>query len=84
MEETVSEYISVQWQEGCVSESGVNGCQIEDVIQFAIDRIRLLNTFPFDCRENYLAVTDLESAQNWLKRRTSDRTKRGVEGRDIP
>jgi len=75
-----SQFISVQFQEGPIPEVGVNGCHIEDVIQVAIDRIRSLNVPPLNCRENSLAITHLEEAQNWLMRRTLDRVNRSVEG----
>lgn len=34
----------------------------------------------YACRENALALTDLESALMWLQKRTRDRLARGVEG----
>lgn len=72
------------WQDGPIKENGVNGVQVEDVIQVAIDRIKELNQAPYNCRENSLAITDLESAQNWLYRRTREREARGVEGTHTP
>lgn len=68
--------VDINWQ----TEPQGPGTTIEEVIQVAIDRIRELNVPPFATRENSLAVTDLESAQNWLNRRTADRRARGVEG----
>ena len=68
--------IKIIWQ----SEPLGEGATIEAVIQTAINRIKELNVAPHSCRENSLAITDLESAQNWLYRRTADRRKRGVEG----
>lgn len=32
------------------------------------------------CRENSIAVTKLDEALMWLKKRKEDRTARGVEG----
>lgn len=72
------EFIQVQFQDGPIGQNGVNGCQVEDVIQVAIDRVRALNVEPFNCRENSLAITALEEAQNWLFRRTLQRMERGV------
>ena len=72
--------MDIQWQ----SEPQGPGTTIEEVIQVAIDRIRELNVAPLNCRENSLAVTHLEEAQNWLHRRTLDRQKRGVEGTTNP
>jgi len=36
---------------------------------------------PFGCRENALALTNLEQALLWLQKRSKDRLARGVEGR---
>ncbi len=78
----MNQYIGIIWQEGTVTEVGTNGAQIEDVIEAALDRIRDLNG-RFPCRENSLAITDLESARNWLYQRTHDRQARGVEGQHV-
>lgn len=75
-----NEFIDITFQDGPVQENGVNGCQVEDVIQVAIDRLRELNVAPYNTRETSLAITHLEDAQNWLWRRTRDREARGVEG----
>jgi hypothetical protein len=42
-----------------------------------------LNSFqdsPFKCRENAVAITKLEEALMWLRKRTMDREARGVVG----
>jgi len=75
-----AQYIDVTWQTGPIPEVGVNGAHIEDVIQVAIDRLRVHNEGPMRCRENSLAITALEEAQNWLVRRTMARVNQGVEG----
>jgi len=62
-----------------IKEVGVNGCQIDDVIVFVREFISGLNR-EFPCRENSIAITKLEEAEMWLKRRKEDREKRGVEG----
>lgn len=77
-------HISVHWQRGPVKDVGVNGAQVEDVIELALDRLRELNVAPYNCRENSLAITDLESARNWLLQRTREREARGVEGTNTP
>ncbi len=74
--------INIEWQTGTVTEAGTNGAQVEDVIAAALDRLRDLNSH-FPCRENSLAITDLESARNWLYQRTRDRQARGVEGQHV-
>lgn len=77
-------YIQIKFQEGPILEVGHNGCQIEDVIDVLLDRLRGFNEGPFRCRENSLAITALEDAQNWLLRRTLNRAAQGVEGHSLP
>lgn len=74
----------IKFQEGPVKICGVNGPQIEDVIDVLVDRLEMLNTGAFRCRENSLAITHLQEAQNWLYRRTARREAAGVEGTDQP
>lgn len=82
--QSAAPFTGFRWQVGPIGEVGRNGMQVEDVIQVAIDRLRELNVPPFNTRENSLAITDLESAQNWLYRRTREREERGVEGTSTP
>jgi len=77
-------YIRIRFQAGPIQEHGVNGCSIEDVIDVLLTRLRGFQEGPFKCRENALAITDLESAQNWLLRRTANRQRQGVEGTNAP
>lgn len=77
----------IDWQHGPIGENARNGAMIEEVIEAVLDRLRFLNETnnrKFSCRENSLAITDLESAQNWLYRRTRAREARGVEGTNKP
>lgn len=78
----MNEYIKITFQDGPVGENGINGCQTEDVIAVLIDRLKSLNVPPYNTRETSLAITALEEADNWLERRTRDRVKRGVEGKN--
>jgi hypothetical protein len=66
-------------QNGPIKENGVNGCQVETVIEAAKMIIEGLNK-EFPCRENSIAITKLDEALMWLEHRTKDRKKRGVEG----
>ena len=68
-------------QRGPIKEVGVNGCQIDDLITFALGTITTFNK-KFPCRENSLAITKLAEALHWLDARKRDREDRGVEGRD--
>ncbi len=77
-------YGEIRWQVGPVNEVGVNGTTIEDVIEVCIERLRGFQRGPFASRENALAITDLESARNWLLQRTRARQQQGVEGTNQP
>ena len=66
-------------QGGPIKEVGVNGCQIDDIIEFAKDVITVFNQ-RFPCRENSMIITKLDEALLWSMKRKADRDKRGVEG----
>ena len=70
-------------QNGPVKEKGVNGCQIDDVLQFCLQTLMDFNQCT-PSRETSLAIVKIEEAIHWLKARTRDRTKRGVEGTYSP
>lgn len=67
-------------QSGPIKEFGVNGCQIDDVIRWAKEKVEEFNK-AFPCRENALAVTKLDEALLWLYERKRQREARGVEGK---
>lgn len=71
--------LSFTIQNGPVREHGVNGCQVDTVIEAAKIIIERLNQ-DFPCRENAVAITKLDEALMWLMKRKADREKRGVEG----
>ena len=66
-------------QRGPVKKFGINGCQIDDMLTFALGFLQAANK-KFPCRENSLAITKLEECLHWLEARTRDRAARGVEG----
>lgn len=71
--------ISFKIQNGPIKEVGVNGCQVDTIIETACIMISELNK-KFPCRENSIAITKLQEALMWLEKRKKDRTFRGVEG----
>lgn len=71
--------LSFTLQDGPVSEKGVNGCQVDTIIEAAYKMIEGLNK-EIPCRENAIALTKLDEALMWLKNRKHDRSVRGVEG----
>ena len=68
-------------QNGPILENGVNGCQVDTIIETALLIIRGLNQ-KFPCRENSLTITKLEEALHWSRARKKDRIERGVEGKN--
>jgi len=68
------------FQNGPISEVGVNGVTHEALLAIIIDRLRSFQSGPYSCRENAIALTHCEEALMWLQRRTRARIARGVEG----
>lgn len=59
-----------------------DGTTNEELLEVLINRMNFLqNAFP--CRENAIAITHLETALLWLNKRTADRVKRNVEGKQL-
>lgn len=72
----------INFQNGPIQESGINGISGEALLAIQIDRLRSFQKGPFTCRENAIALTHCEDALMWLQKRTRDRLSRGVEGRN--
>jgi hypothetical protein len=66
-------------QNGPIKENGVNGVQVQTIIETAKLIIEGLNK-NFPCRENSMIITKLHEAIMWSKKRTEDRIAREVEG----
>jgi hypothetical protein len=73
-------FLQVHFQEGPIKECGVNGVCNEDLIAMVICRLEHFQKSEFNCRENAMAITKLEEALLWLRKRTMGRENRGVEG----
>lgn len=71
--------LSFTIQNGPIKEKGVNGCQVDTIIEAAKEILFGLNK-QFPCRENSVAITKLEEALHWLDARKRDRQTRFVEG----
>lgn len=71
--------ISFTIQNGPIKEFGINGCQVDCLIEAAKLIIEGLNK-QFPCRENSVAITKLDESIMWLQKRKLDREKRNVEG----
>lgn len=66
-------------QNGPVNEVGLNGCQIDTIIEASTIILEGLNQ-KFPCRENSIAITKLEESLMWLNKRTAYRERKDVEG----
>ena len=66
-------------QNGAIKENGVNGCQIDTIIETAKIILTGLNK-NFPCEENEIAIKHLRLSLEMLRRRKQDRENRGVEG----
>ena len=73
-------HTTVLFQNGPITEAGVNGVTHEALLAILIDRMQSFQAGPYSCRENAIALTKLEEAQMWLLQRTRGRMARGVEG----
>jgi hypothetical protein len=78
------QFIDIKFQEGPIPEVGVNGAHIEDVIDLLVARLEGFNERSMRCRENSLAITNLEQANLWLLKRTMNRVDQKVEGFNQP
>lgn len=81
--EPIAILAQVDFQEGPIKECGVNGVCNEDLIAMVICRLDHFQKSEFACRENACAITKLEEALLWLRKRTMGRENRGVEGTHI-
>ena len=70
----------VHFQEGPIKENGVNGVANEDLLGMVLVRLEHFQNSEYKCRENAIAITKLEEALMWLRKRTNSRIKRNVEG----
>lgn len=81
--ETPQSVCEVDFQKGPIKEVGVNGVMNEDLIAMVICRLDHFQDSEFECYENEMAITKLEEALLWLRKRTMGRENRGVEGTHI-
>lgn len=76
-------FIAFNIQKGPIKEVGVNGCQVDTLIETVKLILEGLNQ-NYPCSENAIAITMLDEAILWLNKRKADREKRGVEGFNKP
>jgi len=71
--------LSFKIQDGPIKENGLNGCQVDTLIETARVIINGLNK-KFPCDENIRCIHHLDAALISLGARKKDREKRNVEG----
>lgn len=59
-----------------------DGTTNEELLDALINRMNFLQS-KFPCRENAIAITHFETGLMWLNKRTADRVKRDVEGKQL-
>lgn len=79
-----STYSTVLFQNGAILETGANGVTNEVLLAVVMDRLRGFQSGKFACRQNALALTNIETGLHWLQQRTIERLRRGVEGMSRP
>ena len=79
-DDEVCQLLEVHFQEGPIKECGVNGVSNEDLIAMVICRLEYFQKSEFSSRDNAMAITKLEEALLWLRKRTINRETRGVIG----
>lgn len=65
-------------------KDGINGISNEVLLAVVLDRLRGFQTGLGNCRENAIAITNIETALLYLQKRTRERMERGVEGSTTP
>ena len=66
-------------QDGPIKEVGVNGCQVETLIEAAQIIIEGLNK-KISCYENFMVIKKLDEALMWSRERTMRRVEQNIEG----
>jgi len=69
------------FQNGPISEVGMNGITIEALLAVCKDRLDGFQSGPFACDSNQVALDAINNALDALHSRTRERRERGVEGK---
>ena len=73
---------TVNFQNGNITENGVNGATNEALLLILVDRMDGFNKGPFPSRPNSVAKTHAETSLLWLDYRTAERRSQNVEGKE--
>lgn len=75
--------VRIVFQNGPLEGSRPNGLSNEALLAIVEDRLIGFQSGQFACRENAVALTNLQESMMWLQKRTRDRMARGVEGTSV-
>ncbi len=73
-----NKFMTIQFQKGLPPEVGINGAQVEDVIEVALAKLESYQLGQLSCSENEDALKALHLAKDALKRRRQRRMLQGV------
>ncbi len=71
-------FLRITWQKGLPSDTGVNGCRVEDVVEIVAQKLRSYQDGPLACEENDDALRGLQFAIEALEGRRRRRQEQGV------
>lgn len=71
--------VSLNFQNGVISENGINGVTIEALLAICIDRLSGFQAGKYPCKENREAIDNIEWALKQLRERTTKHLAAGVE-----
>jgi len=74
--------VELNFQNGPVSQNGINGLTNELLLAVLIHRTEYLDG-KFHCKENQQAINHMKIALAQLEARTASRAERGVEGKEV-
>ena len=81
--ETGEKILHVPIQKGAVSDNGLNGIFIEDLLLICIDQLEHFQNSSFACQENEDTLRHLRDALHSTRSRQYERSLRNVQGRNI-
>ena len=71
-------FLAVTWQKGLPTESGINGCRVDDVLDVVAEKLQTYQAGPLACEENAEALDALAAALAALEARRQRRKEQGV------
>ena len=77
-------FFGIRFQCGPVAEHGINGTTIEEILDVVLERLRGFQAGPFHCRENALAITNIEQGRCGSRRGRGSARSRAWKARTRP